>query len=124
MSNELTTQAPANTNASRQQWRRPPYRVHEDKDAFTVTIPMPGVGKKDVDISLDGENLTIVGHRAKTGEDRKTLRREIPDADYRLALRLNVPVNQEAIRAEAKDGLIKLTLPKAEEVKPRKIAIE
>lgn len=111
-------QAPA------RKWRRPHYDVSENGDAFNVKVSMPGVAKGGVDISVDGETLSIVGSQTQRApEGWRPLRRELPEGDYRLNLRLNVPINEEKVKARVADGVLDLTLPKADEVKPRKIKI-
>ncbi|MFU8848779.1 MAG: Hsp20/alpha crystallin family protein [Opitutales bacterium] len=105
-------------------WRRPVYEVSENTDAFKVRVLMPGVKRDGVEISIEDETLSIVGTRLATmPEGWRPLRRELPEGDYRLNLRLNVPVNEGKIKARVEDGLLDLTLPKADEVKPRKIKV-
>ena len=67
---------------------------------------------------------TPTGTRAKlAGEGWRPLHRELPDSDYRLHLRLNVDVDAAKIVAQIEDGILELSLPKAEAVKPRKIKV-
>ena len=110
--------------ATASNWRRPRYNVAENDEAFNIQVSMPGVPKGCVDISVDGDILNIIGSRANSQPDGwRPLRRELPDGDYRLNLRLNVAINEEKIKARVEDGVLNLTLPKADEVKPRKIKI-
>lgn len=107
-----------------QMWRRPRYDVIETDDDFEIKVSMPGVNRDAVDISVDGESLNISGSLVqKIPENWRPLRRELPQGDYRLSLRLNVPVNEEKIQAHVENGVLELTLPKADAVKPRKIKI-
>lgn len=126
MNTEIETK-PSNesTVAQRQAYRRPSYNIDENENAYEVDVFIPGVGKSGVDISLEDSTLTIVGTRQATrpSEGAKVLRREIAQADYRLQLELNVPINREAIDARVEDGVLVLNLPKAEEAKPRRIAV-
>lgn len=106
-------------------WRRPRYTVHEEAEHFTVVLEVPGASREGLDISLEQDLLTIVASRTqRTGEGWKTLHREIPTADFRLSLKLNVPVAEDSIAASLADGILTLTLPKADEVKPRRINVE
>jgi len=124
MSTELDTVKKENEPAKTRQWRRPDYRVTEDGDAFRVAVRLPGVNKEGVDIALDGESLKIVGTRSDAApEGWRPLHREVAQGDYRLELRLNVLVNEDKIKAEVADGILNLTLPKADAVKPRKIKV-
>lgn len=121
---ELKTVQNEQVDAKARYWRRPIYTVAENADAFELQVRVPGVNRSGVDISVDGDVLTLEATRhQKSEEGWKALRRELPQGDYRLSLRLNVPINEEAIKAQVADGILLLTLPKAEELKPRKIKI-
>lgn len=105
-------------------FRRPCYDVLARGDEYELRVVMPGVGKDGVKVQLHGRNLQIDGTRgALRGESWRPLFRELNWDDYRLSLELNVEVNQSAIVAKIEDGLLRLTLPKAEEAKPRRIEI-
>lgn len=117
-----TSETPATTQAT--SWRRPAYDVSENADDFHVCVNLPGVSREGVDISIEDEVLHITGTRTKTvSEGWRPLRRELPSGDFRLELRLNVAVNEDKIKAQVADGILDLTLPKADEVKPRKIKV-
>lgn len=118
-------QAPqAEGPATARKWRRPRYDVSESEDAFNVQVTLPGVNRAGVDISVEQDLLSIVGTRsAQAPEAWRPLRRELPVGDYRLNLRLNVAINEAKIEACVEDGILNLTLPKADEVKPRKIKV-
>ncbi|HBM85667.1 MAG TPA: Hsp20/alpha crystallin family protein [Opitutae bacterium] len=105
-------------------WRRPRYDVSESTDAFDVKVSMPGVTRDGVTISVDGESLSITGTRThEAPKGWRPLRRELQEGDYRLNLRLNVAIKEAEIRAHVEDGVLDLMLPKADEVKPRKIRV-
>lgn len=105
--------------------RRPRYDVLESDDAFEVKVSMPGVARDGVEISVDGESLSIIGTRThEAPQGWRPLRRELPEGDYRLNLRLNVAIKEPKIRAHVENGLLDLILPKADEIKPRKIHID
>ncbi|MFP4259834.1 MAG: Hsp20/alpha crystallin family protein [Opitutales bacterium] len=113
--------APANQVRN---WRRPVYDVSEDSEAFFIRVNLPGVKREGVDISIEDETLNIVATRAQSvPEGWRPLNRELPRGDYRLDLRLNVPINESEIKARVEHGVLELTLPKADEVKPRKIEV-
>ncbi|HAV12065.1 MAG TPA: Hsp20/alpha crystallin family protein [Opitutae bacterium] len=110
--------------AKARNWRRPRYDVAENDDAFSVRVTLPGVNREGVDLSIEDETLTIVGTRSSQLPDGwRPLRRELPTGDYRLSLRLNVAIDEAKVSAKVADGILELTLPKADEVKPRKIQV-
>jgi HSP20 family molecular chaperone IbpA len=104
--------------------RRPAFNVRENAEAFDVEVFVPGANRAGVDLSLEDDVLAITAKRAAPAPDSwRLLRREIAGGDYRLDLTLNVPVNADAIQATVEDGVLRLTLPKAEEIKARRIAV-
>lgn len=124
MSTELNTTEKNPVAAQARNWRRPQYDVTEQDDSFEVTVSVPGVNKEGVDISVHEDTLTVTASRhTVTPESWRPLRRELPEGDYRLSLRLNVRINEDKIAAQVVDGLLTLTLPKADEVKPRRIKV-
>ncbi len=128
MTESTMTKTPAGETAVQrnpQSWRRPHYSVREESEHFTVVLEVPGASRDGLDISLEKDVLTVLASRThRTGEGWKTLRREIPTADFRLSLKLNVAVAADSISAALADGILTLTLPKADEVKPRRISVE
>lgn len=107
-----------------QSWRRPYYDVFESEDAFDVRVSLPGVKRDGVDVSLNGDHLDITAKRSDApGENWRPLQQELPQGDFRLNLRLNVPIKENKIEARVENGVLNLKLPKADELKPRKIKI-
>ncbi len=102
----------------------PRYSVDENADAFVITALVPGVTRSDIETHVDDQNLTVLARRSWTAPEGWTaVYRETPASDYRLVLELDHRVNREKVRAELNQGVLTLTLPKAEAVKPRKIEI-
>jgi HSP20 family molecular chaperone IbpA len=102
----------------------PRYDVRETADAYVLTASVPGVDRSSLETTVDGETLTITGHRTFTvPADWTPVHREIPPADFRLVLEVDRRFNRDGIKAELSQGVLTLTLPKAEAVKPRKIEI-
>jgi HSP20 family protein len=105
-------------------YRRPAYTVNETADAFAVEVFVPGADRAGVTLELEDDVLTITAKRAaSTPSTWRPVRQEIPADDFRLELQLNVPVDQAKIDATVTDGVLRLRLPKAEEVKPRRIDV-
>jgi len=113
-------------NAEQKVYRKPWFTSSQSEDSYVVEVSIPGVSKNGVEIGYEDETLDIVAHRSDTQipEGWKALRREISREDYRLRLQLNVPVDAEKITASVEDGVLTLTLPKAEEAKPRTIQVQ
>jgi HSP20 family molecular chaperone IbpA len=124
----LFTKNNDSTQATQETPRRtavPRYGVQETADAFVVTAYLPGVARTDLETSVDGESLTIFGRRTWTAPAEWTpVYRESRAADYRLVLELDHRVNRDAVKAELQQGVLTLTLPKAEALKPRRIEIQ
>ncbi|MES2693836.1 MAG: Hsp20/alpha crystallin family protein [Verrucomicrobiota bacterium] len=110
--------------ASAVQTVRPVYEVSETAEAYAVTVQLPGVAKDGLEVSAEDGQVRIVGQRAwKQPEGWTPLYRESADAAYELVLTHDNGIDAEKVAAELRDGVLRVTLPKAEAVKPRKIAI-
>jgi len=121
----LTTTPNETTPAAPRRAVVPPYTVQETADAFVVTAHLPGVDKSALETHVDGENLTVFARRTWTPPAGwATVYRESSTADFRLVLELDHRINREAVKAELKQGVLTLTLPKAEAIKPRRIEIK
>lgn len=121
---ELDTVADVEQKPQTQNWRRPYFDVVENDDSFDVKVSVPGVNRDGVDISITGENLSIIAKRAHVDKKGlRVLRQELSEDDFRLNLKLNVPIDEENAQAKVEDGILNLTLPKSAESKTRKIKI-
>jgi HSP20 family molecular chaperone IbpA len=102
----------------------PRYGIAEEENAYVVTAYVPGVAASNVETIIDGEKLVVNARRNWTMPEGWTpVHREIAQADYRLVLGLDRRVNRDGVKAQLTQGVLTLTLPKAEELKPRKIEI-
>jgi HSP20 family protein len=102
----------------------PRYGISENGNAYTVTAYVPGVAPANIETIVDGEKLIVNGRRTWTPPEGWTpVHREIAEADYRLVLGLDRRVNRDGVKASLAQGVLTLTLPKAEELKPRRIEI-
>lgn len=103
----------------------PALDVHDDKDAFTVTLEAPGLDKKDFEISWHDGVLSIAGERKEEKEtgDKTYFRRERHFGRFSRSVALPADVKADAIGAAYKDGVLTITLPKAEEAKPKHIEV-
>ena len=121
-----TAKAATATNVTPPPARRyqPAADACETEGAFVLRLDLPGVKRGDVDISFEQGVLTIVGKvqpRQPAGQTYTA--KEYGVGEYRRAFQIQTPVNADAIQAELKDGVLTLTLPKAESAKTRRIPI-
>jgi len=103
----------------------PALDVYDDADKVTVQLDLAGVKKEDFEISLDDDVLTISGRR-EAGEKREgdRYRNERSSGSFGRRVSLPGPVKPDEVKAIYEDGVLTVTLPKAEEAKPRKIQVE
>jgi HSP20 family protein len=104
----------------------PALDVEETEDGFVLHVELPGVTASDVEVSLEENVLTIAGER-RFYEDRQAdgfRRIERHFGRFHRAVRLPDRVHPDGVRAAYRDGLLTITVPKAEEAKPRRIEIE
>jgi HSP20 family protein len=88
-----------------------------------VTASIPGANPDDVEITVEGDSVTIRGHIEPRLENVNYIFAERFHGEFSRTLQLNVPVDVENIEAHFENGVLTLTLPKAEEVRPRVIKV-
>jgi HSP20 family protein len=103
----------------------PALDVHEDKDNFFVRTELPGLKREDIEVSLHDGALLISGERKAEEklEGVEIHRQERYYGKFQRALTLPTPVAADKIKAQYKDGVLTVTLPKVEEAKPKQIDI-
>lgn len=101
-----------------------PLDVWATPEAFQVSTYLPGVNPEDVEITFEGEELTIRGKLPAAPEGADLIKRELYHGAFSRRLSFTVPVNADAIEATFHNGLLTLTVPKAEAVKPKQIKIQ
>jgi HSP20 family protein len=99
--------------------------IYETREALFLIADMPGVDDKTVDVELEKNILTISG-RVDNGKvkDHTLVFSEYEVGDYERTFTLSDEIDREKIKATVKQGVLRLELPKAEKVKPKKIAIQ
>jgi HSP20 family protein len=99
--------------------------ICETKDAIVLLADMPGVDEKSIDITLEKNVLTLLGRvESETYEGYRTAYVEYEGGDYERAFTLSDEIDRDRIEASVKNGVLRLTLPKAEPVKLRKINVK
>jgi len=108
----------------REQFIAPDVNIYETKDGYLLEAEMPGVGKEGLDITLEGTELTLTGRRSdQPPQGADILFTESRPLNYRRVFELDPMVDTGKINAKIEQGVLTLTLPKAERVKPKRINI-
>jgi HSP20 family molecular chaperone IbpA len=103
---------------------KPAYELTESPEAWGLTAHLPGVTKDGLELTAEDARITVRGRRGwQKPEAWTAIYRESQDAPYELVLKHDHTVDADEIHAELKDGVLRVSLPKAEAVKPRKIVL-
>jgi HSP20 family protein len=106
-----------------QEWFSPEVNIFETNDGYVLEGEMSGVNKQGLEITLEGNTLTIVGRRNEAEFGANPVYRESREGDFRRVFELDPAIDASKISAKMEQGILKLHLPKAEKVKPRKIQV-
>ncbi len=109
---------------TREERIRLPLDVYATPEEITITASLPGLTPDEVDIAIEGDTLTISGDLRPPLENVNYLFQERAYGTFARTLTLNVPVEVESAEAAFENGLLTLTLPKAEETKPKIIKVQ
>ena len=103
----------------------PALDLYENGDHFVAVVELPGMRKEDIEISLHDGTLTISGERKreKSSNNDKAERSERYIGTFRRSIALPTRVDANKVSATYRDGILTVTLPKAEEVKPKQIQV-
>jgi len=103
----------------------PALNIYEESDRLIVTAELPGVKAEDLELSVEGETLTIQGKRDSRQNEAGISyhRREIESGSFSRAVALPVKIDTEHVGAKLSNGILTITLMKASEVTPRQIKI-
>ena len=121
--NTLTRENRDADRAQTEQFIVPPASVIEGSDGYTLEVEMPGVNKDGLDISIENNELTIIGRRSLPKIEGTLIHHESRLENFRRTFELDPSIGADKISAKIELGLVTLTLPKAEHVKPRKITV-
>jgi HSP20 family protein len=109
--------------AQTEQFVAPSASVIEAVDGYTLEIEMPGVNKQGLEVSVENNELTIIGRRSLPTVEGTLIHHESRPENYRRTFELDPSINADKISVKIDQGLATLTLPKAEHVKPRRITV-
>ena len=107
------------------QWT-PPVDIFEAEDIFVIKMEIPEVNKETIDIRMEEGSLIITGERKleQDTESEQYLRMERGYGTFTRSFTLTKTIDASGIKASVKDGILRIELPKREEVKPKQIVIE
>lgn len=109
--------------ARREEYLAPAVEIFETRNGYLLEAEMPGVNKDGLEITLEGTQITITGHRHETPPSGTVLLRESRHADYRRVFELDPAIDAAKITAKMDQGVLTLTLPKSEKLQPRRIQV-
>jgi len=99
--------------------------IFERGDTTVIVADMPGVTPDDVDVTLERQILTLSGQiRAHVPDGYRRLSSEYQEGDYKRVFTLSAEVDQSKIKANFRNGVLRLELPRAAEAKPKKISVK
>jgi len=112
-----------NASANERGYFVPQRNIVETKDSFVLEAEMPGVSKEGLEVLLEGNELTIVGRRQTGVPGAEPVYRESSPRDFRREFLLDPSIDTLRLSAAIEQGVLTVTLPKTEKVKPRKIQV-
>ncbi len=121
--NTLTRETRDGDRAQTEQFIAPPASVTESAEGYMLEIEMPGVKKDGLDISVENSELTVIGRRSLPAVEGTLIHHESRPENFRRKFEIDRSIDAEKISAKIDQGLVTLTMPKAEHVKPRKITV-
>jgi HSP20 family protein len=116
--------APAQQNEQTRYYATPLVNIRATADGYELMAEMPGVSKDGVEITVENGQLTLLGHRRPVEVNGRRIYRERREHDFRRVYELDPSLDASRVSARIEQGVLIVTLPKAEAVKPRRIAVE
>lgn len=101
----------------------PPVDIKEGGDGIRLVVEMPGVVPGSLSVSVDDDVLDIEAEKAGTFADHRAIHREIPRGRYRRSFRLSRDLARDGVTAEYRDGLLRVSIPRADHTIPHKIEV-
>jgi HSP20 family protein len=103
----------------------PPVDILETADAVLVRLELPGIDPAAVDIQLAGDTLTVRGERVQPQIDgARYVRTERAYGPFQRAFAVILPIDQDGVRAAYREGILEITLPKADVAKPKQVRVD
>lgn len=95
----------------------------EQTDTYLLNVDLPGVDKKDLELNVENNVISIKGEKKETKDAKRFFRKETWAGTFRRTISLPMAADPEKVQAELKDGVLTVTIGKREELKPRQIAV-
>jgi HSP20 family protein len=102
---------------------RPAATIIENKDGFLIEADLPGVNHQGLQLTVEDVTLTILGKRGAPANGSRALHRESFPIDYRRAFELGREIDRAKVEARFEQGVLRVFLPKAEALKPRRVEV-
>jgi HSP20 family protein len=111
-------------NVSTRVWT-PAVDVYEDENEIVLRVDLPGMKQDEIKIELAGDSLTLSGARVLPEQDRERyVRLERIYGPFQRSFTIGVPLQHDKVAASYHDGVLELHLPKAEEIKPKRVEVK
>lgn len=119
-----TTQKASSSAGATREYITPDVNIYETNEGYVLQAEMPGVNKQGLEITLENNEITLTGHRQPAPVAGDLLFRESRAADFRRVFELDPAIDTGKVAARMDQGVLTLTLPKSERVKPRRIKVD
>ncbi len=100
-----------------------PLDAYTTEDAIVLTADVPGLKPEDLEVTLEGDTLTIRGELKNRTDSQNYILRERATGRFERVLTINTPIDANKVEASFEDGVVQIVLPKAEAVKPKQIKV-
>ena len=125
LQNSSSQATPSARDDAQQPHTIPPVDVFEDESAITLLADLPGVPREQLHVRVDGDNLLLEATAVTGGpENMELVYGEAQCPAYRRQFTLSRELDPSRIEAQLRDGVLRLTIPKAEEARPRRIQVQ
>lgn len=102
----------------------PPTDIYENSDSYVILMEMPGIDKSTLSVKIDDDRLIVEASTVEVGKEWKAIDVEFELGNYHREFRIGNKVNKENIEATYNEGILTITLHKAENFKPRQIEVK
>jgi len=117
-------QKPGQQSTEQTAYVTPNVDIQAAESGYVLYAEMPGVNRDGIRITVEDGNLVLVGHRQPSGVNAEALHRETRQLSYRRVYELDPSIDANKISARIDQGILTVNLPKAENLKPRRITLE